>query len=87
MKKKIVKKQKVQTNRFDFEKELITLGHLIKYNLYLVSKAIVFDAVLQKEGDINKAANFTHAIMMAFHDQDHREVPEKAGDSDTEKKV
>lgn len=71
-KKKTVTNQKKKENSTDTH-EMLSLGHLIKYNLYLLAKAVVFSSVLkEKQGNINEAANYAHAIMMAFHDQDHR---------------
>jgi len=80
---KKVKKQKapkVKQELREFEKEMILVSHLLKYNMYLLSKSIVFGSILQAlktesmdvNTAVNAAANYTHAILMAFHDQDHR---------------
>lgn len=40
------------TNR-TFEEELIVVSHLVKYNLYLLSKSIIFSSILQNDGSLS----------------------------------
>jgi hypothetical protein len=58
----------------EFEKEVLTLGHLLKYNLYLLSKAVVFQAlagVVSKETTGEELADYAHTVLERFHRQDH----------------
>lgn len=43
--------------------ELIILGHLIKYNLYMLGKATVFAAVMAKSKDLHTALLDTEKAM------------------------
>lgn len=43
--------------------ELIILGHLIKYNLYILGKATVFAAVMAKSKDLHTALLDTEKAM------------------------
>lgn len=43
--------------------EYVIVGHLIKYNLYLLAKSVVFSAVLKHTGDIQGALNETDVVM------------------------
>lgn len=43
--------------------EFLVLGHLIKYNLYLLAKAVVFSAVCSKAKDLHTAVVDTDRIM------------------------
>jgi hypothetical protein len=56
--------------------EVLVLGHQIKYNLYLLSKAIVFQSVLSSCEDIKQAVSVTHQILGVFHGQDNPEKEE-----------
>lgn len=43
--------------------DYLILGHLIKYNLYMLSKSIIFNSVLQSSRDINEAVEKTNKAM------------------------
>jgi hypothetical protein len=43
--------------------ELLVLGHLIKYNLYMLGKATVFAAVMAKSKDLHTALFDTEKAM------------------------
>lgn len=43
--------------------ELLVLGHLIKYNLYMLGKATVFAAIMQKSKDLHTALLDTEKAM------------------------
>lgn len=69
--KKVVKKSQAPkkaadqaTEPLDNEKEFLILGHLIKYNLYLLTKAVVFNAIMSssKSSDEDVAAR-TNAVL------------------------
>jgi len=46
--------------------EFVILGHLIKYNIYLLAKSVVFSAVLKHKGDVQSAVTETHQVMDAL---------------------
>lgn len=54
--------------------EFVVLGHLIKYNLYLLAKSVVFSAVLRQKGDVQSAVTETHQVMQAL-DLDAKRKP------------
>ena len=72
---KIVIEKPIETLALtEFEKEVLTLGHLLKYNIYLLSKAVVFHAlagVVSKETTGEELADSAHTILERFHLQDH----------------
>ena len=72
MKKSKPKVKTTRAKKINYNTEYLTAVHLIKYNIYLLAKSIVFSSVLNKTQNIDEAANYAHAILMAFHDQDHR---------------
>jgi hypothetical protein len=43
--------------------EFLVLGHLIKYNLYLLTKSVVFSAVLAKSTNYDDAIAITNSVM------------------------
>lgn len=59
------KKKTPQTpsNDIDPTKDALILGHLIKYNLYLVAKSIVFSALASKCTTPQEAVDLTNKIM------------------------
>jgi hypothetical protein len=84
MKKKIAKKD-TSPKYSQFQEEVLYIGHLLKYNLYLLSKSLVLNSLLQTlpknpDGsvDLLKAVNMTHGVLTAFHNQDHPELAQKA---------
>lgn len=46
--------------------EVLMLGHLIKYNLYLTAKATVFAAIYSNLKSTRDAVTETNAVMKAF---------------------
>ena len=44
--------------------EFVILGHLIKYNLYLMTKAIVFSSIFTKNGDVSGSTELTNAVLV-----------------------
>lgn len=63
-KKPAAKPQKTQdtTSTINAE-EFLVLGHLIKYNLYLLTKSVVFSAVLAKSANSDDAISITNKVM------------------------
>jgi len=59
----IKKKQKSSSESPNKLSELLVLGHLIKYNLYLLGKATVFAAIMAKSKDIHTALLDTEKAM------------------------
>lgn len=49
-----------QTN---YQQEYLILGHLVKYNLYLLAKSIIFSSVCDKFSDMSLAAEETNKII------------------------
>ena len=45
------------------EEEYVIVGHLIKYNLYLVAKALVFHAIFSKSGRLADAVRKTNQTL------------------------
>ena len=43
--------------------EYLVLGHLIKYNLYMLAKSVVFAAVSKNVDDTDKAVDVTNRVM------------------------
>jgi hypothetical protein len=60
-KKKVAKQ--TQSPQSDSTQEFLVLGHLIKYNMYLLTKAVVFSAVSAKTNNVEEAVNMTHRVM------------------------
>jgi len=61
---KVNKPEVPETPPLDIVKESLTLGHLVKYNLYLLTKSILFSAILAKsDGDVDKAAAEANRII------------------------
>lgn len=44
-----------QVPELDVPRESLLLGHMIKYNLYLLTKSIIFSAILKQVGDVDKS--------------------------------
>ncbi len=61
-KKSPSKVNSVQEN-VDLNKELLILGHLIKYNLYLLNKSIIFSSIFTATKDIDISVVKTHYVM------------------------
>lgn len=55
---------KSEKPEFNFEQEIVVLGHLMKYNLYLLSKSVIFNSLLTTQ-DITpeEAADKTNRII------------------------
>lgn len=49
----------------DYVREGLLLGHLVKYNLYLLSKAVIFAALIKTEefSDSDDAARETNRVI------------------------
>ena len=47
----------------DYEREILILGHMIKYNLYMLAKSVIFSSVLQKSQDIQSAIEQTNMVV------------------------
>ncbi len=43
--------------------DYLVLGHLIKYNLYMLAKTVVFSAISKSVDDTDKAVEITHRVM------------------------
>lgn len=67
--------QSIQVSNEDF----LVLGHLVKYNLYMLAKSIVFAAILDKSsGDIPGAVDEANAVMEALDLDSQRRKAEAA---------
>jgi hypothetical protein len=73
MPKKKVVQNKEQSNLEDF----VVLGHLIKYNLYLLAKSVVFSAVVQKCKSVDEAIDVANRAIAEL-DLDSRRRAEAA---------
>lgn len=62
MTKKKTQTPKTETTSVDAQDYLV-LGHLVKYNLYMLAKAVVFSAVSRSVDDTDKAVEVTHRVM------------------------
>lgn len=52
--------QKQESNSTE---EFLVLGHLIKYNLYLLTKSVVFSAIAAKTNDMDEALAITQKVI------------------------
>lgn len=66
----MTKKKATQAQKVDQEKpsepnmqDFLVLGHLVKYNLYMLAKSVVFSAVAGKTSGIDEAIKTTHRVM------------------------
>lgn len=50
-------------NTLNYNNEFLILGHLVKYNMYLLTKAVIFSALCQKVGDVNTATDMTNKVL------------------------
>lgn len=55
-KQKLVGNPTPEAPPIDVVKESLLLGHMIKYNLYLLTKSILFSSILKQLGDVDKSA-------------------------------
>ena len=69
-----------------YEREMITLGHFIKYNLYLLAKAVVFNGLLGKVSATNPidVAVMTNAVIDEI-DLDTKQRKERSKEQKSEK--
>lgn len=63
MPKKKAQKQPPQNQQNNSTEEFLVLGHLIKYNLYMLTKSVVFSAIAAKTNDMDEAISITHKVM------------------------
>lgn len=64
MVKKVTKKTNTtEEPKLDVNREAIILGHLIKYNLYLLTKSIIFSSLLQQSGDVEKSITEANRVV------------------------
>ena len=81
--------EKRKAEMTEFEKEILgridnylSLGHLIKYNLYMLSESIVFSAIAQKRSQLfrgdwqTECANETLSILSHMSEENHRRSEE-----------
>ena len=73
VKKKPATKQKL-TPQNNSNEQFLVLGHLIKYNVYLLTKAVVFSAVSAKTNNVDEAVAMTHKVMLELDLAKHRLV-------------
>lgn len=60
--KKVQKQTKKTETTVDMQQEFLVLGHLIKYNVYMLCKSVVFSA-LSKSLTVDEAVAATHRVM------------------------
>jgi hypothetical protein len=46
------------------QEEFLVLGHMIKYNLYLLAKSVVFAAVSEKTSNPREAVDIANKVML-----------------------
>lgn len=54
---------KEEAPKLDVVRESLLLGHLVKYNLYLLTKSIIFSSLLHQLGDVEKATEETNRVI------------------------
>lgn len=52
-----------QNRQSNSTEEFLVLGHLIKYNVYLLAKAVVFSAVSSKTSNVEEAVAVTNKVI------------------------
>lgn len=57
------KAQSKSPSKSSSSEEFLVLGHLIKYNLYLLAKSVVFSAVSREVSEPSTAAEITNKVM------------------------
>lgn len=63
-KKKVEQKESQEpTNTPSSTEEFVVLGHLIKYNLYLLAKSVIFSAVVSKSTNVDEAVELTNKVI------------------------
>lgn len=63
-KKKAAKQpEATETPEANSTEQFLVLGHLIKYNLYLLTKSVVFSALTGKTSNIDEAVSMTNKVM------------------------
>jgi hypothetical protein len=55
--------KKPESSQADPNEQFLVLGHLIKYNLYLLTKSVVFSAITTKTNNIDEAVSMTNKVM------------------------
>lgn len=63
LKSQLDKLKRKKHNEENVTDEYLILGHMIKYNLYLLSKSIVFSSVMSKTSNIKDAISLTDEVM------------------------
>lgn len=63
-----MKLPKLKLKKDDVEEDYFVLGHMIKYNIYLLSKSIVFSALCQKnpKADLSELVKQTNETMTSL---------------------
>jgi hypothetical protein len=61
----------------EFQRAVLELGHLIKYNLYMLTKSIIFHAVAQSSDTPEEAIEATNTIVeeLDLEFKKHRGAP------------
>jgi len=72
-------------NQNKMNTEILTLGHLMKYNMYMISQAIVFAAIMEKYTSPTEGAQKTREILKWFSDEDHRQYAARQSVEDAKK--
>lgn len=71
------REQIIKSDFKNMESKFLELGHLIKYNLYLLSKSIIFSSLISRldvePKSIETAIDIAHSVLRRFHDKDHEE--------------
>lgn len=73
----MTKKKTVQSKEPSNLEEFVVLGHLIKYNVYLLAKSIVFSAVVGKCKSVEEAVDVANRAIAEL-DLDSRRRAEAA---------
>lgn len=73
----MTKKKVSQSKEQSSTEEFVVLGHLIKYNLYLLAKSVVFSAVVGKCKSVEEAVDVANRAIAEL-DLDSRRRAEAA---------
>ena len=73
-----------EENKFDYERSLVEVCHLIKYNLYLLAKSVIFHAISSSADSPEEAIEATNNIMEKMDLEHQRILKQQNGNSSNE---
>ena len=60
------------------ESEYLNIGHQLKYNLYLVSRSLLFSSLYSRSGDVEYSLEQTSKVLERWFKEDHSHLEEVA---------